>query len=177
MNPNSNNSLHQSGPGSSPGIGSEPASGIDRTSTGEETLRLIAGLPAPEGIEARVHAALRSAPRRGRVLAWPQVLRTEAAWVRAAAAAAIVMVVAGGGWGVYTSIQPSLAAKQPVVPARVGGAGGFSNADAKRSPQTLQLPVVSVTPKPAVTDQPHKKIRKKAAASNAQNPQATPAPK
>ena len=29
--------------------------------TGEETLRLIASLPAPEGLEDRVHAALRAA--------------------------------------------------------------------------------------------------------------------
>jgi len=37
----------------------------------EETLRLIAKLPAPEGLEDRVKAGLRSAPRRGVVIAWP----------------------------------------------------------------------------------------------------------
>jgi|HubBroStandDraft_1064217.scaffolds.fasta_scaffold06822_6 hypothetical protein len=166
MNPNSNNSISQSSPGT--------GSSFDRSGTGEDTLWLIAALPSPEGLETRVHAALRTAPRRGRILAWP--LRAEAAWVRATAAAAIVMVVAGGGWGIYSRIQPLQAAKPP-VPARVGGAGGFSNADAKRSPQTLQLPVVSATPKTAVTTQPKKKIHKKAAAPGVQAPQATPASK
>ena len=42
------------------------------SSSAEETLRLIASLPAPAGLEDRVHAALRAAPRRGRVLAWPE---------------------------------------------------------------------------------------------------------
>ena len=35
----------------------------------EETLRLIANLPAPDGLEDRVHAALNAMPRRSRVLA------------------------------------------------------------------------------------------------------------
>jgi hypothetical protein len=152
MNLNTHNSQHQPG---------------DGRSTGEDTLRLIATLPAPEGLESRVHAALRYAPRQGRVLAWP--LRVDAAWVRSTAAAAIVMVVAGGGWGVYSYIQPSLIAKSQ-VPARVGGTSGFATTDAKRSPQTLNPPVVSVAPKSAVTIQPqtHKKIRKKAVAPTAQ---------
>jgi hypothetical protein len=64
----------------------------------EEILRLIASLPAPEGLEERVHATLRAAPRRGRVLAWPMALRPESSWMRTAAAAAIVFLVAGGGW-------------------------------------------------------------------------------
>jgi hypothetical protein len=147
---------------------------IDRSGTGEDTLRLIAGLSAPDGLETRVHAALRTAPRRGRILSWP--LRAEAAWVRATAAAAIVMVVAGGGWGIYSRIPPMQAAKPP-VPARVGGAGAMSSADARRSPQTLQLPVVSATPKPAVATQPKKKIHKKAAAPGVQAPTVTPASK
>jgi hypothetical protein len=163
MNPNSHNSLNQ--PGSGPAL-----VGPCNSATGEDTLRMIAALPVPDGLEERVHAALRSAPRQGRILAWP--LSANAGWVRATAAAAIVMVVAGGGWGVYSHIQPSLATKAP-APARVGGAGGFSNADAKRSPQTLNPPVVSPAPKAAVTTQPQarKKIRKKAAAPAAQIPQ------
>ena len=39
----------------------------------EETLRLIATLPAPAGLEDRVKAGLRSAPRRGTVISWPFV--------------------------------------------------------------------------------------------------------
>ena len=115
----------------------------DERETGEETLRLIAGLPAPEGLEERVRAALRTAPSQGRLLTWPQALRADAGWVRAAAAAAIVTIVAGGGWGVYTHIQPWQAVKTPGVPARVGNAGEFTGAGAVRSPQTLKPPVVS----------------------------------
>jgi len=59
----------------------------------EETLRLIARLPAPVGLEDRVHAGLRSAPRSARVLAWPAAFSPAGGWLRAAAAAAIVFVV------------------------------------------------------------------------------------
>ena len=64
---------------------SESVSGFRISSSAEETLRLIASLPAPAGLEDRVHAALRSAPHGaparglragvaswGRVLAWPK---------------------------------------------------------------------------------------------------------
>jgi hypothetical protein len=158
MNPNSHNSMEEAG-------------------TGEDTLRLIAGLPAPEGLEERVHTALRTAPRQGRVLAWPFALRADAAWVRATAAAAIVMIVAGGGWGVYSYIQPLQAAKTPAVPARVGSAGEFSGAGARRSPQTLQPPVVSAPQKPAESHPAHKKTHKKGAAQAAQTRMAGPASK
>jgi hypothetical protein len=141
---------------------------MEGAATGEDTLRLIAGLPAPEGLEARVHTALRSAPRKGRVLAWPFALRADAAWVRATAAAAIVTIVVGGGWGVYSYIQPWQAAKTPTAPARVGSAEGFSGAGAKRSPQTLQPPVVSAPPKPAESNRSRKKTHKRGAAQAAQ---------
>ena len=77
----------------------------------DETLRIIAGLPAPAGLEERVHAVLRAAPRRGRVLAWPEALRPQSSWMRTAAAAAIVFVVAGGGWGVYMHVEQNQPAK------------------------------------------------------------------
>jgi hypothetical protein len=147
-------------------------SGIDGASTGEDTLRLIAGLPAPKGLEERVRRALRTAPRQGRVLAWPQVLRAEAAWVRATAAAAIVMVVAGGGWGVYSHIQPWHAGNAPA--ARVGAMGGFSGANAVRSPQTLEPPVVSPPAKSAVQSPMHKKALKKKAKVQPEQPAAQP---
>jgi len=165
MNVNAHNSLGSSG------------SGIDRANTGEETLRLIAGLPAPQGLEERVHEALRTVPRQGRVLAWPMVLRADAAWVRATAAAAIVMIVAGGGWGVYSRIQPWQPAKGLAAPARVGAMGEFSGADAKRSPQSLQLPVVSAPAKSAVPHPSQKKTHKKGAAVAAPSRTAAPAAK
>ena len=133
--------------------------------TGEETLRLIASLPSPEGLNDRVHAALRVAhdkglqrpvagagiENRGRVLAWPSALNPQSSWMRTAAAAAIVFVVAGGGWGVYTRIEQGQPAKVIVMPSRMPASGGFSNAGAMRTPQTLPGPTVlqPVAPKPA----------------------------
>ncbi len=115
------------------------------SSPAEETLRLIANLPAPDGLEGRVHAAVRVAQRRGRVLAWPRALRAESGWMRGAAAAAIVFVVAGGGWGVYTRVESTqIAQNQPakviVMPARMPSTGGLSGAGAMRPPLTLPGP-------------------------------------
>ncbi len=116
----------------------------------ETTLRLIASLPAPEGLENRVIAGVRSAPISGRVLGWPALLNLSGSWLRTAAAAAIVFVIVGGGWGVYSRIQPDNAsASKPVA----GATAGFSNAGAVRVPQTLPAPVV-VQPAPIQTTQP-----------------------
>jgi hypothetical protein len=79
-------------------LGAQRADRDTGRETGEATLRLIAQLPAPEGLEDRVQAQLRVAPRRARVLSWPAVLRSDSQWMRSAAAAAIVFVVVGGGW-------------------------------------------------------------------------------
>jgi hypothetical protein len=111
----------------------------------EETLRLIASLPAPDGLEDRVNAALNAVPRRSRVLAWPKALRAESGWMRGAAAAAIVFVVAGGGWGVYTRVESTqMEQNQPakviVMPARMPSTGGLSGAGAMRPPLTLPGP-------------------------------------
>jgi hypothetical protein len=111
----------------------------------DATLRLVASLPAPQGLEDRVHAALRSAPRRGaRVIQWPgdwpAGFRTDSAWMRSAAAAAIVFVVVGGGWGVYSRVQPP---KVIAMPSHVGAPGGFSSGGAMRTPQTLNGPVIN----------------------------------
>ena len=128
----------------------------------ETTLRLIANLPAPEGLEDRVKAGLRSAPRTGRVLQWPTGLRSSSGWMRGVAAAAIVFVVAGGGWGIYSRVQPTPSARVIVMPVRTGAAGGFSNAGAMRTPQTLNGPVVVP---PATTVTPKSKVDQKAAKS------------
>jgi hypothetical protein len=118
--------------------------------SGEDTLRLIAGLPAPAGLEERVHRALRAAPHElrggGHVLAWLARFHAKAAlesnWMRAAAAAAIVSVVVGGGWGVYSRVQPGQAGKVIVMPQRMPSSGGFSGAGAIRTPETLPGPKV-----------------------------------
>ncbi len=142
----------------------------------EETLRLIASLPAPAGLEDRVRAALRAAPnrgraggeerwqarkagvagvaRRGRVLAWPAALRHESNWMRTAAAAAIVFVVVGGGWGVYTRVEQNQPAKVIVMPSRMPVPAGFSGAGAVRTPQTLPGPAVTQKPLKAKSAQP-----------------------
>jgi hypothetical protein len=126
----------------------------------DETLRLIANLPVPEGLEDRVHAALHSAPRRGRLLAWPGLLRPSYAWMRTAAAAAIVFVVVGGGWGVYSRVQKGLPARTVAMPAQSSSPGGFSGASAIRTPQTLNAPALI---QPAKTRPLPRKASKKAA--------------
>jgi hypothetical protein len=128
---------------------------------GEETLRLIASLPAPVGLEDRVHKALRAAPRRGRVLAWPKALHTQSGWIRSAAAAAIVFVVAGGGWGVYTRVHQNQPPKVIVMP-RMPDSGGFSGAGAVRTPQTVPGPALT---QPAKTHHAQAKGAKKPAAA------------
>jgi hypothetical protein len=114
----------------------------------EETLRLIAGLPAPQGLEDRIHAGLRAAePHRARILAWPAGLRPGRNWVhgaalRSAAAAAIVCVVAGGGWSIYARVQQHRPSSAVALPAHPAASGGFSNAGAMRVPQTLNGPML-----------------------------------
>ncbi|MDR3741456.1 MAG: hypothetical protein P4L40_20760 [Terracidiphilus sp.] len=108
-------------------------------SQAEETLRLLAALPAPEGLEARVHAVLKSAPEKGKLLAWPSAGGPLRNWMRGAAAAAIVGVIAGGCWGVYSRVQPAETPRVVEMP-RVTGSGSFSNAGAMRTPQTLNAP-------------------------------------
>jgi hypothetical protein len=117
----------------------------------EETLRLIARLSAPEGLEERVQAGLRAAtsaaPHKTRILRWPVALRLENAWMqnlaRTAAAAAIVVVVVGGGWGVSSRFQPAQPSSAIAIPQRGTSQGGFSSAGAMRTPQTLNGPVVA----------------------------------
>ena len=114
----------------------------------EETLRLVASLPAPEGIEDRVKTGVRAADRQaGVVMSWPNSLASKARWtqvsaMRAAAAAAIVFVVAGGGWGVYSHIHLAAAPTAVAAPPRIDGGAGMSAAAARRTPKTLDGPVV-----------------------------------
>lgn len=120
-------------------------------SPAEETLRLIASLPVPERLAERVQVGLRArssaASSKGRVLSWPSRPRLNGNWMRSAAAAAIVFVVVGGGWGVYSRVQPAPSARVIATPPRVAAPSGFSTGGARRTPQTLQGPVV---PHPAV---------------------------
>ena len=140
--------------------------------SGEETLRLIASLPAPEGLEVRMRAGLRASQgrgsqqriddagvsSRGRVLAWPKGLNPQSSWMRTAAAAAIVFVVAGGGWGVYMHVQQHQPARVIAMPARMPAAGGFSSAGAMRTPETLPGPTA---PRPVKSQPTESKPAKK----------------
>lgn len=136
-------------------MNSDNVVGIDRQTGARETgaasaevdatLRLIASLPAPEGLEDRVHAALRTGhfPARGsaRVIELPVRGKTDGSWntpfLRGAAAAAIAFAVVGGGWGVYSRVQT---AKVIAMPSQVQQ-HGFSNAGAKH--ETLNGPTIS----------------------------------
>jgi hypothetical protein len=153
---------------------------FENTKTGgaDETLRLVAGLPAPEGLEERVHAALRRAPRAGRVLAWPTPSVAGREWLRGAAAAAIAFVICGGGWGVYSRVGPRLdsgiglrqpAQGSPLIPH--AAPGSFAGANAVRTPETLNGPVVAgpatVHPAQAVAPQGAQKTGTKRTSSGA----------
>jgi len=123
----------------------------NKVSDAEETLRLIARLPAPAGLEERVKRALRMNSSASKVVPWPAEYApsgkwTHSAWARCAAAAAIVAIVTGGSWTVLPHHQPARASKAIPLP-HVSAAPGFENANAIRTPQTLQGPVVKRVPK------------------------------
>lgn len=113
----------------------------------EETLQLLASLPAPDGLVDRVQAGVRNAPRSAPVLRWPVSMMSggfvHSSVLRGAAAAAIVCVVAGGGWRIYSHVQPTPSAHMMIAPAHIGGGGAFSSAGAMRTPDTLNGPVLT----------------------------------
>jgi len=123
----------------------------------DATLRLIAKLPPPAGLEDRVFTSLLAAPRGARILAWPRPLHARD-WMRSAAAAAIVLVVGGGGWGIYSHVQKSETARAIAAPRVVMQQGGFSSAGVIRRPQTLNGPVLN---KQAESSQPKRNPRPK----------------
>ncbi|MGD0832003.1 MAG: hypothetical protein ABR907_13755 [Terracidiphilus sp.] len=121
----------------------------------ESTLRLLANLPAPAGLQDRVQAGLLSASRtvapKARILAWPVALRPAAGWMqsslaRSVAAAAIFAVVIGGGWSISSRLHPAQPASAFTTSPRVSTQGGFSSAGAMRTPQTLNGPIVVAQP-------------------------------
>ena len=111
----------------------------------EKALRRIATLPAPEGIEERVKAGLRTPPRQADVIRWPFAAGHRNGWMhssamRAVAAAAIVVVVAGGGWEVYSHIRVAPEPAAIATPQPIDGRSGLAAASAMRTPQTLDRP-------------------------------------
>jgi hypothetical protein len=157
----------------------------DRVRNAEETLRMIATLPAPDGLADRVQARLAAAPRRPFLLTWSGVGRN--GWMfnpvlRGCAAAAIVVLVAGGGFTIYSRVQPSPNAKVIEMPARIGPGSGFSNAGAMRTPDTLKgpvlanpaLPVQKNVIAPAPSSQPQTAAPKGASATHKKRAAASP---
>lgn len=139
----------------------------------EETLRLLARVPAPEGLVERVQASLQRAPRGSFLTRWSGGFGLNG-WMyspalRGMAAAAIVVLVVGGGWRIYSHVQPAPTAKVIVMPARVGNGGALSTAGAMRRPDTLNGPVLApAQPKPKVaTPAPKPASHKKKAAGGA----------
>jgi len=132
----------------------------------EETLRLIATLPGPAGLEARIQAGLGAHPAPGRVLPWRGRLHPQSAWLRAAAAAAIVSVVVGGGWGIASHVELEQAGRGSMMSPSAAAPAGFSSAGAIRTPHTLDAPVVVPAAAPAAAAQ-------QAKANDAKVPAAT----
>jgi hypothetical protein len=137
--------------------------GFDRTAgaiDAERSLRLLASLPAPTGIEDRVKSGLRSASPQTSAIPWPHSSSGAARWaqspyMRGAAAAAIVLAVVGGGWGVHSRFQPAPVPAAQVVPQRLDGvSGGISTAGARRTPKTVEVPVIAAPApqKPGIID-------------------------
>jgi hypothetical protein len=138
----------------------EPFAGNSGNDSFEATLRLIAHLPAPDGLAERVQAELQASLQAhagqltlaARLRAWftapwqdangMQSSWMQSSWARALAAAAIVAVVVAGGWSICSRVPPPQSARGIVLPVRVAGQGGFSSAGAMRTPQTLNGPIV-----------------------------------
>lgn len=115
------------------------------TTDAEQSLRLVASLPAPVGIEERVKCGLKDASSQTAVIAWPssRARWAQVSYLRGAAAAAIVLMVAGGGWGVYAHFGQAPLPAGAVVPQRIEG-GGFSSAAARRTPKTVDGSAIAV---------------------------------
>jgi hypothetical protein len=116
----------------------------------EETLRLVATLPPPIGLEDRVHHRLETtqfdlleqSPRSFWSL-WMPVRR-----LQFAGAAALVLALAASSWSVYHTkngavvIQPAPQTASPTTPT-----GNFGSAGAERHPSTLTPIKVPPAPK------------------------------
>lgn len=155
----------------------------------DETLRLIAKLPAPTGLEDRVlvgvqarvqagwKAESQAGSRFGRVLLWPAQFKPQGGWMegatmRATAAAAIVCVVLGGGWSIHARFQSAPLPTAISEPVRPAAPGGFSSAGAMHTPLTLNGPLVAIPAKTEASPDklPAAKPATKAAAQSAPAP-------
>ena len=122
---------------------------ISESMPGQETLTLVSGLPAPDGLatrikqrlESRLEAEVRLPARGARLLAWPA---TETRWRAAAIAAGLLMAVAAGGAAAYHWVAPAPLAHTAPATARPSVKQGFATAGAMRTPVTVVGPQVPV---------------------------------
>jgi hypothetical protein len=149
---------------------------IGELSEAEATLRLIAKLPAPEGLAERVQSGLGAGSKDARVVQWPVAAESShgwmTGWVRGAAAAAIVCVVAGGAWQISARMGTAGGGNATAAPVRVRSAGGFSSAGAMRTPETLNGPILTnqgLTKKPQAKEPQTKESRSGDAAGAVSN--------
>jgi hypothetical protein len=108
---------------------------------GEETLQMLAKLPAPEGLSGRVHSRLageRLEVRRN----WWQLSVPQ---MRFAAAAVLLVALAGEGWNLYRGHVAEV--RSVVAPPHVTPRGGFDNAHGAAVPKTLTPIHVPPAPK------------------------------
>jgi len=163
----------------------------------DETLRMIARMPAPEGLEDRVKAGLHLAEGPRRVLAWPAARRAQSGravsvsapsvrmasvwapgvrvrtgwvrtgWARGAAAAAIALAVAGGGWGIYSRIEPAQSAKAVATPQAKPSATAQTGAFGEAGAMRRPLTLAGPVVKPAQQPTPKPNEKKAAARANA----------
>ncbi len=116
----------------------------------EDTLRLLAQLPPPEGLSGRVLHRLAveraAAPRRSFWSLWLPMQR-----VQYAGAALLVVAVIGSTWSVY-HVHPATG----VTPSHSAPSAGFGSAGAERRPATIapiKVPEQKAVVKPALNGQ------------------------
>jgi hypothetical protein len=146
----------------------------DRVRNAEETLRLVAKLPALNGLAERVQARLAATPPRTSLLGSSGFSLN--GWMltpvlRGCAAAAIVLLVTGGGFAILSRVQPSPSAKAVEQPARIGNSGSFSTGGAMRTPDTLKGPVLAPS-----ANSPQPNVIAPKAAPQSQAPLSQPRP-
>ena len=149
----------------------------------EQTLRMLAKLPPPDGLSARVQASLRTAPRRSSFFSFGNVFGLSG-WqqigaLRTVAAFGIVCVVAGGGWQIYSHVQTAPGTQGSAVPVHVNAGessqGSFSTSGAIAKPDPLKAPVIThQIASPALMNQPQPIVPAKK--SSKKKPEANAAP-
>jgi hypothetical protein len=124
------------------------SSGEAPVNEGLETLRLLAEMPAPAGLEDRVHrrisAAHEARKQRSFWSLWKPAQR-----LQFAGAAVLMVVIGASSWTVFRGrvVTETPGQPAPASPAPVSPAGGFAPAGAERRPSTVNPIKVPPAPK------------------------------